>query len=196
MDEPIIFSDPRPTRADAVRNREHILTIARALLEAHGVEGVTMSAIAQEAGVGKGTLYRNFPDKLALCQALLDHDQRALQERTLARLRAQGNPEADLLWFIGEVIGFVWAHLDLFGGETDMPLPFGHPAHYWWRQTLRGIIHRIDARLNADLLADSIYILLDPRALSWQRVAHGYDAESFTRAFTPLVARLVTPLPG
>jgi AcrR family transcriptional regulator len=195
MDDPIILNDNRPTRADAVRNREHILTIARALLDAHGVEGVTMSAIAQEAGVGKGTLYRNFPDKLALCQALLDHEQRALQDRTLARLRAQGDPHSDLMWFIGEVIAFVWTHLDLFGGESD-PLPFGHPAHYWWRQTLRGILQRIDTRLNADMLADSLYILLDPRALAWQRATSGYDAESFKQAFTPLVTRLIVPPSG
>src|SRR5207245_5303681 len=59
-------------RADAAANRQHVLTAARHLFEQRGVEQVTMDEIAHAAGVGKGTLYRRYPDKAALVVALMD----------------------------------------------------------------------------------------------------------------------------
>ncbi|MBA3952665.1 MAG: helix-turn-helix transcriptional regulator, partial [Rubrobacter sp.] len=59
-------------RSDAARNRRAVLGAARALFAERGVTCVTMEEISREAGVGKGTLYRRFPNKGLLCQALLD----------------------------------------------------------------------------------------------------------------------------
>src|SRR5690606_32590114 len=78
----LIMPDPRPTRADAVTNRELLLSTAPDLFERVGVDVVTMTPIAQEANVGKGTLYRHFNNKNDICQALLDQDMRDLQSRT------------------------------------------------------------------------------------------------------------------
>ena len=52
---------PRP-RADAVRNRERIVTAARELLVEHGTE-LPLDEVARRAGVGNATLYRNFKDR-------------------------------------------------------------------------------------------------------------------------------------
>jgi AcrR family transcriptional regulator len=60
----------RPERADAARNRELVLETARKLFAEQGI-GVTLNDIAHEAGVGVGTVYRKFPDKDALLEALL-----------------------------------------------------------------------------------------------------------------------------
>jgi AcrR family transcriptional regulator len=60
----------RPLRADAQRNRARILEAAEALFAAEGIE-VPIDAIAQKAGVGVGTLYRHFPTKEQLAQAVL-----------------------------------------------------------------------------------------------------------------------------
>lgn len=58
----------RPLRADAQRNRDRLLDVAvRAL--ADGGADVTLEAIAREAGVGIGTLYRHFPTREALVEA-------------------------------------------------------------------------------------------------------------------------------
>ena len=54
----------RPARADALQNRERILTVA--LVELARAADVPLSAIAQKAGVGQGTLYRHFPTREAL----------------------------------------------------------------------------------------------------------------------------------
>jgi AcrR family transcriptional regulator len=55
----------KPRRADARRNRERILAAGRELFAKRGTDA-QMDEIATEAGVGIGTLYRNFPDKQAL----------------------------------------------------------------------------------------------------------------------------------
>lgn len=60
-----------PVRADARRNRERILAAARELVAAGGRE-VTMEAIAQRAEVAVGTLYRHFPAKEELVDAVVE----------------------------------------------------------------------------------------------------------------------------
>src|SRR3954453_18750875 len=59
----------RPLRADARRNRERVLAAARAVFAEHGREA-QMDDVARSAGVGVGTVYRHFPTKEALVQAL------------------------------------------------------------------------------------------------------------------------------
>ena len=78
-------------RSDAARNRQKILRAAQVLFDERGVTSVTMEEIARASGVGKGTLYRRFPHKGFLCQALLDEPTRGLQERTLALLSEPGS---------------------------------------------------------------------------------------------------------
>lgn len=73
-------TSPPKERADAARNRAVVLEAAAALFREHGVDSVSMDAIAAAAGVGKGTLFRRFGDKAGLATALLDHQERALQE--------------------------------------------------------------------------------------------------------------------
>jgi AcrR family transcriptional regulator len=60
----------RHLRADAQRNRERVLEAAGTLLATRGVD-VSVDEIAHLAQVGVGTLYRNFPTKGALLEALL-----------------------------------------------------------------------------------------------------------------------------
>ena len=60
----------RPMRADALRNRARILETAEAVFAAEGIE-VPVDLIAEKAGVGVGTLYRHFPTKEKLCEAIL-----------------------------------------------------------------------------------------------------------------------------
>ena len=62
---------PRPLRKDAERNRERILVAARELFAEQGL-AVTLDDIARHAGVGVGTVYRRFPDKEQLIDALFE----------------------------------------------------------------------------------------------------------------------------
>ena len=57
-------------RQDALRNRERLLEAADTMFREHGVE-VSVGEIADAAGVGRGTLFRNFKNKDALIAAVL-----------------------------------------------------------------------------------------------------------------------------
>jgi AcrR family transcriptional regulator len=59
---------PRPLRADAQRNRDKLLDVAVRAFSQEGPD-VTLDAIAKDAGVGIGTLYRHFPTREALVEA-------------------------------------------------------------------------------------------------------------------------------
>lgn len=76
---------PRP-RADALRNRERIVTAAREMFVEFGPD-VPLDEIARRAGVGNATLYRNFPDRHALVRqvvcSVMDRTSEAA-ERALA----------------------------------------------------------------------------------------------------------------
>ncbi len=78
-------------RADAFRNREHILKAARDSFALHGPQ-VPLEEIARQAGVGIGTLYRRFPHRQALQRAVaLDVLERSAHE---ARLALREEPDA------------------------------------------------------------------------------------------------------
>lgn len=85
-------TQPRPLRADAERNRRRILDAARTVFAAHGL-GVGVEAVAREAGVGVGTIYRRFPTKEQLLQAIVDDRVEALRAQ-LDELDAAGDPWA------------------------------------------------------------------------------------------------------
>jgi AcrR family transcriptional regulator len=59
----------RKPRADAQRNRERILEVARLAFTRHGAEA-TLDEIARQSGIGSGTLYRHFPTRNALIEAV------------------------------------------------------------------------------------------------------------------------------
>ena len=58
------------TRSDARRNRERILEVATAAFAAAEARAVSLESIARDAGVGIGTLYRHFPNREALVEAI------------------------------------------------------------------------------------------------------------------------------
>ncbi len=72
-------STGRPLRADAVRNRELLITTAAAAFSAQGAE-VPLEDLARQAGVGIGTLYRHFPTRDSLVEAVYRHEVDILVE--------------------------------------------------------------------------------------------------------------------
>jgi AcrR family transcriptional regulator len=82
----------RPLRADAQRNHARLLDAARAAFVAHGADDVSLEEIARRAGVGIGTLYRHFPSR----QALLEAVYRDQVESLRARAEELGEAESPL----------------------------------------------------------------------------------------------------
>ena len=83
----------RPLRADAARNRERVLHAARQAFAESGY-GVPLDEIAARAGVGPGTVYRHFPAKEALFEAVVTARVTDLVQDARARADAADPGEA------------------------------------------------------------------------------------------------------
>jgi AcrR family transcriptional regulator len=93
---------PRKLRADAKRNRERILEVAKQVFTRRGAEA-SMDEIAKRAGIGPGTLYRHFPARDELLAAVYISEVEKLaeaQRKFSAELPAQEALRAWLLVFI------------------------------------------------------------------------------------------------
>lgn len=192
MNDNLILPDPRPTRADAVKNRVLLLETAQRLFEQNGVDAVTMSEVAEAAGVGKGTLYRHFPNgKVELCHELIDQDQRDLQNRALARMRSGGDPLDHLEWFLREVIAFIERNDAILLTEVADSMALGHPAHLWWRQTIRGLLLQINPHINIDYSADVLFVMLDPRTIRYQKTGRGLTSDAVVSGLIDLLHQLI-----
>ena len=84
MSQPVIWGRPPAERADAARNRVHLLAAARQLIVEQGAARLTMDGLAERAGLGKGTVFRRFGTRAGIFQALLDDDEREFQQRVLS----------------------------------------------------------------------------------------------------------------
>ncbi len=194
----LITPDPQPNRADAIKNRERLIATARRLFAEHGVEAVSMTAIAEAAGVGKGTLYRHFENKGVLTQVLLDSHQRELQERTLERLRSTpGQPADNLHWFLTQVVEFVdeYAEMLCIGVQASGLTTLTHPAHIWWRLTIRGLLERLGTVGDLDYATDTLYIMLDAHVVYYQRASQGYSLGQVIEGIVTLASQLVRQYP-
>jgi hypothetical protein len=70
---------PRKPRVDALRNRDRLLKAAKTVLSAGGPDA-SLEAVARAAGVGIGTLYRHFPTREALFEAVYRHEVQQLAD--------------------------------------------------------------------------------------------------------------------
>jgi AcrR family transcriptional regulator len=93
----------KPLRADARRNREKVLVAARAVFAEDGVDA-QMDDVAKRADVGVGTVYRHFPTKEALLDALTDElfAVIAVHTRTLLTLDDPWEAFTRAMWFGAE----------------------------------------------------------------------------------------------
>lgn len=192
-DKLIPFNPDKSLRADAIRNRRILLDTAERLFEQKSVEDVTMSAIAKAAGVGKGTLYRNFTDKAELCVALLDEDMQQFQQKTLEYIGCCEDARDCLKWFLENAAAYVVKHSDLLleaanqGGVSMLR----HPAHIWWRQTIMGLLNRIEFTGDKSYIADMLYLMLDVQTIRFQLRIQHYNLERIVAGLKMSVDRLI-----
>ena len=145
-------------RADAVRNRKRVLEAARATHAQRGT-ALCMHEVARKAGVGVGTVYRHFPSR----QALIDAIAHPFFERGLANANAVAKTEPQGERFTRFVRGF-----------ADELASHGVPGHCMWdapaarpvRTELRGLVAgfvesgRCAGTLRPDLTAEDAFALL------------------------------------
>jgi AcrR family transcriptional regulator len=102
----------RPMRADAVKNRERILEAAAEVFAATGIS-VPIDVVAERAGVGVGTLYRHFPTKEALFEAVIVQHMERVRDEARA-LTDSDEPGEALFLFLGFLAREVAAKRNLF----------------------------------------------------------------------------------
>jgi AcrR family transcriptional regulator len=128
--EAMSWEAPRRGRADAVRNRQHLLATARAMLAEQGPDQLTMDALAERAGLGKGTVFRRFGTRAGIFLALLDDDERVFQQQVLTGPPplGPGAPPLDRLIAYGRArTSFLIDHREIARASLDgsQPVPAG-----------------------------------------------------------------------
>ncbi len=96
------MTPPRPLRADAERNRQRVLEVAQEVFASEGL-AVPIDAIARRAGLGVGTLYRHFPTKEALFEAIVVGRMEQLVEHARAGAKA-ADPGAAFFGFLERMV--------------------------------------------------------------------------------------------
>jgi AcrR family transcriptional regulator len=122
-DEP---TGERPLRADALRNRGRILEAAEVVFASEGIEA-PVDVIAEKAGVGVGTLYRHFPTKEKLCEAILLDRLRELTEDARAQAGA-ADPAAAFFGFLEHFVALGASKRDLIAAVMGAGLDFEESA--------------------------------------------------------------------
>ncbi|MEV5572590.1 helix-turn-helix domain-containing protein [Spirillospora sp. NPDC052269] len=162
----------RPLRADARRNAERLVGAAREVFAERGVD-VPLDDIARHAGVGNATLYRRFPTRQALLEAVYRDCVEQLEARA-AELPATAEPDEALTTWLLEVVrdgsssrGFTATLKSALQSEgVDVA---------WCRNLIQDAAHRLLARaqeagaVRADVTAIQLLKLANGIAFSTER---------------------------
>lgn len=114
-------SAPRPLRADARRNHEKVVAAAAAAFAESGLEA-QVEDIARRAGVGIGTVYRHFPTKEAIVEALAEQHFERLADIAEAALDERGDAWeifSATIWRAANAAAGDVAWCEIIGGRPD-----------------------------------------------------------------------------
>lgn len=117
------MQEAKPLRADARRNRERVLDVARAAFASDGLS-VPLDEIAKRACVGPGTVYRHFPTKESLFEAVV-HDRLRRLAAEGAALRESADPGAAFFAFLDRLAAEAGPKRDLFDALASAGIEAG-----------------------------------------------------------------------
>ncbi|MEU8676997.1 TetR/AcrR family transcriptional regulator [Streptomyces sp. NPDC048560] len=149
-------------RADALRNRERIVTAAREMFVEFGPD-VPLDEVARRAGVGNATLYRNFPDRAALTHEVVLSVTSRTTDRAEEAVAAESDPFAALSRFVhaaaDERIG---ALCPMLSGSFDMNHPELLAERDRLEQAVEGLVERAmtAGRLRTDIAVGDVLVAL------------------------------------
>ncbi|MEV4177907.1 helix-turn-helix domain-containing protein [Nonomuraea sp. NPDC049709] len=170
----------RPLRADARRNRDKILTAAVRVFAEEGLDA-HLERIAKEAGVGTGTLYRNFPTRELLIEAAYRNELGRLCEAAPDLLATLPPQEALRAW-MGRFIDYASAKLGMAEALRAVVESGVNPYAQSREMLLSTLKLLLDAGVAAgvirsDLGPDDLYAALAGVALSTGRPEQRAQAE-------------------
>ncbi|HWU61970.1 MAG TPA: TetR/AcrR family transcriptional regulator [Ensifer sp.] len=163
----------RKPRSDATRNRERLIEAAKTLL-AGGGPGASLEAVARAADVGIGTLYRHFPTREALFQAVYRHEVEQLIELASALEVHDAPAEALRLW-LHALVGLVETKRGLLGTLAFAPTEGSKTMYAELSGRLQEAVRRLVSRaiasgaIRSDITAEDL--LSTAYALGYARPA-------------------------
>ena len=157
-------------RADAKKNFDQILAVARDVFTEQGAEA-SLRDVARRAGVGLGTLYRHFPTREALLESLLRSSFDALATKA-RHLEASGAPDDALVSWLQEIIAFTHEHRGVIApmmGAIEDEHSALHTSCVSLRAAGAALLARAQSEGNAraDLNGSELFDLI--AALAWLR---------------------------
>jgi AcrR family transcriptional regulator len=205
VDRPVLplLGAPRVGRADAVRNRLHLLATAREMLAEQGVDKLTMDGLAERAGLGKGTVFRRFGTRAGIFEALMEDAERAFQEQVLSGPPPLGPGAAplDRLIAYGRArVGFMIEHREITRAGLDgrQPVPIGSEMALS-RMHIRMLLGQTQlGTADRDVLAVQLTAALDAPLLLYLSASDLTEAalqieEQLARGWQDLVQRICRP---
>jgi AcrR family transcriptional regulator len=183
-------------RADAARNRAKVLCAAQRLWAERPVDEVRMEEIADAAGVGKGTLFRRFGDRAGLARAVVEENERALQERLIRGeppLGPGAPPLARLCAFGDAYLDFLERHHELLAAAEFSLVqiglkPIGPYEFYVTHLTI--LLREAGAGEHAEYLADALMGPLTAAGFRRLRLARGLPLEQLRAGYHDLLGRV------
>jgi AcrR family transcriptional regulator len=148
----------RRERGDAAENRKRILAAARTVVAERGVDGTSMDAVADAAGVGKGTLFRRFGDRAGLFDALLDDSMAEFQDAFISGpppLGPGAPASVRLEAFVDEFLALMDAQLDfVLAAARAAPAGGRVSVHSSLALFVRVMVAEGDPALDGEVVAD------------------------------------------
>ncbi|MFF3724144.1 TetR/AcrR family transcriptional regulator [Streptomyces erythrochromogenes] len=171
----------RPLRADARRNREKILATAARLFTEQGLDA-QMERIAKEAGVGSATLYRNFPTREALVEAVYRNELAHLCEAAPALLASRHSPTEALRAWTRLFLDYVSAKYGMIDALRAIAATGGNPYGRSREMIQAAVTTLVDAcaaagEIRTDIRPTDIAAALEGIALTSAGAEHRPQAE-------------------
>jgi AcrR family transcriptional regulator len=194
---PVVQAIPEPPeRADAARNREKVLAAAERLFAERGADCVSMDAVAIEAGVGKGTVFRRFGDRAGLAQAILGERERRFQEEFIrgpAPLGPGAPPEERLIAFGARLLEHYGQFGELIAMAEEGQARYRSGPFVFYRMHVAMLVREADPDCDAEYLADAMLAALSAKHLQYLRRVREVPDEQIAAGWADLVRRLLTP---
>ena len=183
-------------RSDAARNRERLLAAARELISECGAAGLTMDRLAEQAGVGKGTVFRRFGSRAGLMLTLLSESEAAFQERFMfgPPPLGPGAPGLQRLIAFGvERIAYTVEFGELaLAAQNTSRAEFEPPAAALWHRHIELLLREEGLEADPWLMARSLAATLAPDRLLNLLKVHGVSTERLAASWQDLVTRVVS----
>ncbi len=196
--------DERPERADAMRNRRAILAATEELLATRRPQEISMEQVAARAGVGKGTVFHRFGNRMGLMRALMVERAQSLEQAVTSGPPplGEGAPDRDrLLAFLDAIIEVVSRNKSLmaelaYSAAAEPPSQErapqhrdDHPVYRFWHGHISALIAAQRPGADAEMIAHIMLGALHSEPILVQLTTEG--PERFASAMRALACAVL-----